>query len=62
MKDIKIKNKTTPSGTDVKIYNAFIDSVMRAIKTASPLQHLPKEKYDTWNEMELIFDSSGMIY
>jgi len=62
VKDIKIKNKTTPSGADGKVYNAFIDSVMRAIKTASPLQHLPKEKYDTWNEMELIFDSSGMIY
>ena len=60
--DVKIKDKSTPVGVDRQVYNAFVDSVMRAIKAASPLQNLPEEKYNTWNEMELTFDSSGMIY
>jgi outer membrane biosynthesis protein TonB len=62
VKDIKVKSKTIPNGADGSVYNAFVDSVVRAIKAASPLQHLPKEKYNSWSEMELIFDSSGMIY
>ena len=62
VKDIKIKSAIIPSGANGSVYNAFVDSVMRAIKAASPLQHLPQAKYNTWNEMELIFDSSGMIY
>ena len=60
--DVKIKDKSTPVGVDRQVCNAFVDSVMRAIKAASPLQNLPEEKYNTWNEMELTFDSSGMIY
>ena len=62
VKDIKIKSKTIPSGADGNVYNAFVDSVVRAINAASPLQYLPKAKYNSWSEMELIFDSSGMIY
>lgn len=60
--NIKVKDKSLPAGVDRQVYNAFVDSVMRAIRAASPLQNLPEEKYSTWNEMELIFDSSGMIY
>jgi TonB family protein len=60
--DVKITEKSAPVGVDRQVYNAFIDSVMRAIRAASPLQNLPEDKYNTWNEMELMFDSSGMIY
>ncbi len=60
--DIQVKDRSMPIGVDKNVYNAFVDSVIRAIKAASPLQNLPEDKYNTWNEMELIFDSSGMIY
>lgn len=59
---VKVQDKSTPLGVDKQIYNAFVDSVIRAIRAASPLHSLPEEKYNTWNEMELTFDSSGMIY
>jgi len=59
---IKIKDKSAPISINQQVYNAFIDSVTRAIRAASPLHSLPEEKYNTWNEMELTFDSSGMIY
>lgn len=62
VEDIQIKKKSIPVGVNNQIYNAFVDSVMRAIRTASPLQNLPSDKYSSWNEMELTFDSSGMIY
>lgn len=62
VKDVKVTNQSIPAGVDGQVYNAFVDSVVRAIRAASPLQNLPKEKYNTWNEMELVFDSSGMIY
>ena len=60
--EVKVKDKSIPIGVDRQVYNAFIDSVIRAIRAASPLNNLPEEKYNTWNEMELTFDSSGMIY
>ena len=62
VKQIKVQDKSAPIGIDKQIYNAFIDSVTRAIRAASPLHSLPEEKYNSWNEMELTFDSSGMIY
>lgn len=43
-------------------YDAFVASCIRAVKAASPLQNLSKEKYGTWKEIEFTFDSSGMIY
>lgn len=43
-------------------YRAFVDSAIRAVHAASPLKHLPEEKYSSWQEIELNFDSSGMIY
>lgn len=60
--DMKVKTRQVPAGVDSAVYNAFVDSVIRAIKTASPLQNLPEDKHETWREMELTFDSSGMIY
>lgn len=43
-------------------YQAFVASCIRAVKAASPLQNLSKEKYGTWKEIEFTFDSSGMIF
>lgn len=43
-------------------YRAFVESAVRAVKSASPIQNLSKEKYHTWKDIEFRFDSSGMIY
>ncbi len=43
------------------VYNAFVDSAVRAVYIASPLKHLPIDKYDTWKEFEFNFDASQMI-
>lgn len=43
-------------------YRAFVESAVRAVKAASPLQNLPKDKYHMWKEIEFRFDASGMIY
>ncbi|AIF80858.1 hypothetical protein I862_01475 [endosymbiont of Acanthamoeba sp. UWC8] len=43
-------------------YEAFVESTIRAVKMASPIQNLPIEKFKTWEEMKYNFDSSGMIY
>lgn len=43
-------------------YRAFVESAVRAVKAASPLQNLPKDKYNMWKEIEFRFDASGMIY
>ena len=58
--NIKIQ-KNTFSIKDQQLYQAFIDSIRRAINAASPLQGLNKQKYNIWHEMELTFDSKGMI-
>jgi outer membrane biosynthesis protein TonB len=59
--ELQVERKS-PRGVQPQAYKAFVDSVIRAIHSASPLQNLPPDKYDTWEEMELIFDSTGMIY
>ena len=43
-------------------YRAFVDSAVRAVHDASPLKNLPADKYHSWQEIELSFDSNGMIY
>jgi outer membrane biosynthesis protein TonB len=43
-------------------YRSFVESAVRAVRAASPLQHLTKEKFHSWKEIEFRFDSSGMIY
>ncbi len=50
------------SNTNNAIYRAFVDSAMRAVHDASPFTNLPTEKYNSWEELEFDFDSSGMIY
>jgi outer membrane biosynthesis protein TonB len=41
---------------------SFLDSAIRAVKRSSPLDKLPREKFNTWKEIEMTFDSSGMVY
>lgn len=43
-------------------YQVFVESAIRAVKKASPLQNLTKEKYHSWKEIEFRFDSAGMIF
>jgi outer membrane biosynthesis protein TonB len=43
-------------------YHAFVSSVVRAIKMSDFASILSPENYGSWNELELRFDSSGMIY
>ncbi|MFI4983654.1 MAG: hypothetical protein ACHP6I_00465 [Rickettsiales bacterium] len=43
-------------------YRAFVDSAVRAVKMSSPLKNLDKEKFNQWKDIELRFDSEGMIY
>ncbi len=43
-------------------FQAFTDSALRAVRAASPLKNLDKEKFGSWKEIEFRFDSSGMIY
>ncbi len=43
-------------------YRIFVESAVRAVKLASPIKNLSKDKYHIWKEIEFRFDSSGMIY
>jgi TonB family protein len=43
------------------VYNVFVESTVRAVKKASPLQNLPREKFNTWRETEMRFYSTGSI-
>jgi outer membrane biosynthesis protein TonB len=61
IRDIKVDKKRSEVVSS-RLYDAFVDSVLRAVRLASPLKNLPPDKFDTWEEMELMFDSSGMIY
>ncbi len=62
VQDVRIKRDMVGSGASEQLYQAFADSAVRAIQAASPFKNLPPEKYNTWSEMELVFDSEGMIY
>lgn len=43
-------------------YRAVADSATRAVHSCSPLKGLPVIKYNTWKEIEFVFDPSAMIY
>ena len=38
----------------------FVEATVRAVWKCSPL-HVPLEKYDTWKQLLLHFDPSGML-
>jgi hypothetical protein len=59
---VQIKPKTNENYANRAIYRVFLDSAIRAIKSASPLRGLSPEKYEVWHEIEVRFDASGMIY
>ncbi len=43
-------------------FRAAADSAIRAVWKCSPLQNLPPDKYETWQDMELNFDPKEMLY
>lgn len=43
-------------------YHAFVESVIRAARKASPLQDLAPDKFQSWKEMEVVFSSEDVIY
>lgn len=43
-------------------YQAFVSSIVRAVKRTNFSSFLSPENYQAWDELELNFDSSGMIY
>jgi colicin import membrane protein len=45
-----------------QFYDIAADSATRAVYKASPLQNLPKQKYKSWQEIELTFDPSNILY
>lgn len=51
-----LENNHNPS------YHAFVESVIRAARKASPLQDLAPNKFQSWKEMEVIFSSEDMMY
>ncbi|MDX1924077.1 MAG: cell envelope integrity protein TolA [Rickettsiaceae bacterium] len=48
--------KKCPSGKE-SICQATVDSVRRAAINASPLENLEKSDYDTWRQIDIIFDT-----
>jgi outer membrane biosynthesis protein TonB len=55
--DIKVLKETNSN----PVYSVFVESTIRAVKKSSPLQNLPREKFNTWRETEMRFDSNGSI-
>jgi predicted methyltransferase MtxX (methanogen marker protein 4) len=41
-------------------FHAAVDAAIRAVTRASPLKNLPTEKYNTWQDAELVFDLGKM--
>ena len=42
------------------VYRSFVEATVRAVWKCSPL-HVPLDKYDTWKQLLLHFDPSGML-
>ena len=42
-------------------FRAMADSALRAVYKCSPLKGLPKEEYNLWKDMELVFDPRDML-
>ena len=61
VRNVKIVDTLRYAGAD-SFYRAAADSAVRAVLKCSPLKNLPKEKYDTWKEIEMNFDPKEMLY
>jgi len=62
---VNVENKNLFKYNSDQFYKAVVDSAMRAVYKSSPLKNLPAEKYDVrdgWQELELNFDPSEMLY
>ena len=42
-------------------HQAMADSVLRAIRKCDPLQQLPRDKYDRWKKIDIVFDPRDML-
>lgn len=56
-----IDAKELPEENDNKSYRAFVESTLRAVYSASPLKNLPVDKYNSWKQIQLQFDSIEML-
>ena len=45
-----------------ELYKVAADSAVRAVHKCSPLQNLPIDQYDLWQNLEFNFDPSDLIY
>lgn len=53
--DPQHKNNPSP------LYPSFVENAIRATKMASPIMNLPKDKFSSWENVELEFDPSDSI-
>jgi outer membrane biosynthesis protein TonB len=48
-------------GDNPVVYQAVMDSAVRAVKRASPLKNLPTDKYSNWKHLELLFNPQDIM-
>lgn len=61
VRDVKMVDNARYENGD-SFYRAAAESAMRAVKKCSPLKGLPKDKYETWKEIDMNFDPKEMLY
>ena len=66
MEDGTVKSATVASDQQGRyasdtFFRAAADSAVRAVHKCSPLKNLPKDKHNSWREMELNFDPKEML-
>lgn len=57
--EVKILNKECNGVSDASC-NTVAESCIRAVWQASPLKHLPQDRYDTWKNFKFLFDPSSI--
>ncbi|AIL65151.1 Periplasmic protein TonB [Rickettsiales bacterium Ac37b] len=58
---VKIIEENKPSKGDISAFQVFGESAVRAVHKCSPLQNLPIERYNVWQEIELNFDPRDVV-
>ena len=57
---VKLVDSECPAGMAI-VCRATTDSAIRAIRQASPLQHLPSARYNSWKEINLRFNPRDVL-
>lgn len=57
---VEIIKSSQKFGVDSRFARVFDESVVRAVKRASPIQNLPPDRYDAWHEFEYEFTPEGV--